>query len=56
MDFIAPISPPSQSGHHYILTVSDYFTKFARAKALPTKEAGPVVVAIHEVRGTDHLT
>ena len=56
MDFIGPISPPSQSGNHYILTVSDYFTKFLWAKALPTKEAGSVVMALHEVRGTDDLT
>lgn len=49
MDFIGPISPPSSDGNRYILTVSDYFTKFAWAKALPTKEAQPVVCALREV-------
>ena len=34
MDFIGPISPPSSDGNCCILTVSDYFTKFAWAKAL----------------------
>ena len=49
MDFIGPISPPSQSGNRYILTISDYFTKFVWAKALPTKEAVNVVSALREV-------
>ena len=50
MDFIGPISPTSQAGNRYILTVSYYFTKFAWAKALPTKEAAGVVSALKEVR------
>ena len=50
MDFVGPISPPSHSGNRYILTLSDYFTKFAWAKALPTKEAVNVVSALREVR------
>ena len=41
--FVGPISPTSRSGNWYILTISDYFTKFAWAKALPTKEAVNVV-------------
>ena len=49
IDFIGPISPPSQSGNKYIITVSDYFTKFGWAKALPTKEAVPAVSALREV-------
>ena len=52
MDFIGPISPPAQSSNCYILTISDYFTKFAWAKAMPTKEASVVVTAVHEVRNT----
>ena len=39
LDFVGPISPPSRTGNRYILTVSDYFTKFDWAKALSTKEA-----------------
>ena len=49
MDFVGPISPPSRSGNRYILTLSDYFTKFAWAKAMPTKEAMNVVSALREV-------
>lgn len=49
MDFVGPISPPSTKGNRYILTISDYFTKFAWAKALPTKEAVNVVGALREV-------
>ena len=46
MDFIGPISPASEMGNCYILTISDYFTKYAWAKALPTKEAAGVVSAM----------
>ena len=49
MDFVGPIIPPSQSGNRFILTVSDYFTEFAWAKAMPTKEAVGVVSALREV-------
>ena len=46
IDFVGPISPISGSGNRYILTVSDYFTRFGWAKALPTKEVKNVVSAI----------
>ena len=49
MDFVGPISRPSTTGNCYILTVSDYFTKFAWEKALPTKEAVNVVHGLKEV-------
>ena len=49
VDFVGPISPPSSSGNRYILTVSDYFTKFGWARALPTKEAFNVVNSLSEV-------
>ncbi len=49
MDFVGPISPPSKNGNRYVLTISDYFTKFAWAKALPTKEAVNVVQALRQV-------
>ena len=52
IDFIGPISPPSSAGNRYILTVSDYFMKFAWAYALPTKEAVGVVAALWQVRFT----
>ena len=47
LDFVGPISPPS---NQYILTISDYFTKFAQAKATPTKEAVNVITALREVQ------
>lgn len=49
IDFVGPISPPSTRGSRYILTVSDYFTKFGWAKALPNKEPSNVVEALKEV-------
>lgn len=49
IDFIGPISPPSASGNRYILTISDYFTKFAFARAHPTKEASNVVHTLRQV-------
>ena len=36
IDFIGPITPTSQKGNRYILTISDYFTKYAEAIPLPT--------------------
>ena len=35
IDFIGPISPASSKGNRYILTISDYFSKFVEAVALP---------------------
>ena len=32
INFIGPYSPPSASGNKYVLTVSDYFTKFVWVK------------------------
>jgi hypothetical protein len=55
MDFVGPISPASSLGNKYILTVSDYFTKFGWAKALPTKEAVNVAGALCEVRAKGQI-
>lgn len=33
MDFIGPINPPSSAGHRYILTITDYFTRWTEAFA-----------------------
>ena len=49
VDFVGPISPTSASGNRYILTVSDYFTKFAHARAVPSKEAINVVSILKNV-------
>ena len=37
MDFVGPINPTSHQGNKYILTLSDYFTMFVEAVALPNK-------------------
>ena len=49
IDFVGPISPASNSGNKYILTLSDYFTKWVEAVALPTKEAPGVANALYKV-------
>jgi len=36
MDVIRPISRPSSRGHHFILGITDYFSKWA--KVVPLKE------------------
>ena len=41
--------PTSSSGNRYILTVSDYFTKWAEAIALPSKHAQGVAEALFKV-------
>ena len=38
MDLIGPL-PESTSGNRYILTITDYFSKWAEATALPDKSA-----------------
>ena len=49
MDFIGPISPTTHNENQFILTMYDYFTKFGRTKALPTKEAVNVITALQQV-------
>ena len=39
IDFVGPVSPPSSTGNRFILTLSDYFTKWVEAVPLPSKEA-----------------
>ena len=39
MDLIGPFDPPTDRGNKYILVISDVFTKFVEAYALPNKEA-----------------
>ena len=42
VDFIGPLSPISKKGNQYILTLSDYFSKFVEAVPLPDKCAKSV--------------
>ena len=39
IDFVGPLSPPSTQGSHYILTISDYFSKLVEAIPTVTKHA-----------------
>ena len=49
IDFVGPISPTTKNGNRFILTMTDYFTKYGWAKALPSKEATNVVSSLKEV-------
>lgn len=49
VDFVGPISPPSSAGNRYILTISDYYTKWVEAIPLPTKEAPGVAASLLKV-------
>jgi hypothetical protein len=49
IDFVGPIQPTSTEGNRYILTISDYFTKFVEAVALPNKSAVGVAQVLFKV-------
>ena len=49
IDFVGPISPPSPSGSKYILTISDYFTKFVEAFPMESKHAEGVAATLFKV-------
>ena len=46
IDFVGPVTPESVHENRYMLTLSDYFTKWVEAVPLPTKEA-PGVAKSH---------
>ena len=49
IDFIGPIDPTSSHGNRYILTISDYFTKWVEALPLPSKHASVTANALFKV-------
>ena len=49
IDFIGPLQPPLTQGSRYILTISDYFTKYVLAVSTETKHASGVVDALFKV-------
>ena len=49
IDFIGPIHPTSTNGNRFVLTISDYFTKWVEAIPLPTKCALGVAKALFKV-------
>lgn len=49
IDFIGPLQPTTSRGNKYILTLSDYFTKFVEAVPLPNKTAFGVANSLFKV-------
>ncbi len=56
IDFIGPISPTSALGNRYILTLSDYYTKWVEAVPLPTKEAPGVAGTLFKASACMHAS
>jgi transposase InsO family protein len=48
MDMIGKINPPSSKGHHYILAITDYFTKWVEAIPMKTVTSKDVINFIKE--------
>ena len=48
IDLIGPL-PLTQAGNKYIMTVTDYFSKWPEAKAIPSKEATSVAKFLYEL-------
>ncbi len=48
MDLIGPL-PETLRGNKYIVTLTDYFSKWAEAAPLPNKSANGVAIFIHSV-------
>ena len=46
IDFIGPLSPEADDGSRYILTISDYFTKWVDAIATADKSASTVASSL----------
>ena len=49
IDYIGPLSPPANDGSRFILTVSDYFTKWVEAVPTQDKMASTVANAFFKV-------
>ena len=49
IDFVGPVSPASVCGNQYMLTLSDYFTKWVEAVLLPNKEPPEVAMALQMI-------
>ncbi len=49
IDYIGPISPPASDGSRFILTVSDYFSKWVEAIPTVDKEASTVAIQLYKV-------
>ena len=49
IDFVGPISPTAVDGSRFILTISDYFTKWVEALSTPDKSASSVATTLFKV-------
>ena len=49
IDFIGPLNPIAEDGAQYVLTISDYFTKWVEAFPTPNKCASGVANALFKV-------
>ena len=49
IDFIGPIRPRGNDGNQFILTITDYFTKWAEAATTPDKSAVSVASVLFKV-------
>ena len=49
IDFVGPISPIASDGSQYILSVTDYFTKFVEAVPTTDKSASTVAESLFKV-------
>ena len=49
IDFVGPLSPIAKDGSRYILTISDYFTKWVEAIPTVDKRASTVASSLFKV-------
>ena len=49
IDFVGPISPEAEDGSKFILTTTDYFTKWCEAVPTMDKSAASVATALFKV-------
>ncbi|KAL5488701.1 hypothetical protein EMCRGX_G017682 [Ephydatia muelleri] len=47
--FIGPVNPTSRQGNRFVLTISDYFSKFVEAVPLPSKNADGVYNVLFKI-------
>eukprot|EP00731_Ephydatia_muelleri_P033592 Em0033g8a len=53
IDFIGPLSPVAKDGSRYILTISDYFTKWVEVVPTVNKMASTVASSLFKANGLD---
>ena len=49
IDFIGPLTPEAEDGSQYIMTISDYFTKWVEATPTPDKTASTAADSLFTV-------